>query len=58
MNKQSHLLIMLYKILNNEAPEYLKGHIEVNKNNTRSKNKLIIQKAKNNMQKNHQRPYC
>lgn len=49
--RETHLLIMIHKILSGEAPNYLRSHLSINTNNTRSKNKLIVQKAKNNNHK-------
>lgn len=49
--REIHALSMLYKIINNSAPPYLTHLIEINENNTRSKNKLIVHKALNNIHK-------
>lgn len=46
-----HAALMIYRILNGEAPTYLNSTININKNNTRSINKLIINKAMNNLHK-------
>lgn len=46
-----HVANMMNKIINEECPPYLCDLIEINANNTRSKNKLIVKKPKNNFQK-------
>lgn len=46
-----HVACMIHKILNDEAPPYLKNILIINAGNTRSKNKLIVQKPINNNHK-------
>lgn len=46
-----HVALMIYKIINGGAPEYLDNIVTRNTNNTRSNDKLIIHKAINNMHK-------
>lgn len=50
--RKLHISIMTFKILNSYAPTYLDRLIKINSNNTRSLNKLIINKPKNNQHKN------
>lgn len=49
--RKLYVAIMIFKILNNEAPNCLSNLIDINKCNTRSKNKLIIKKANDNLHK-------
>ena len=46
-----HIANIIWKIMNNKAPEYLNDILILNKNNTRSNNKLIIQKPNSNSHK-------
>lgn len=43
-----HVAGLIYKIINNGAPNYLTELIEINENNTRSQNKLMVQMQQNN----------
>jgi hypothetical protein len=49
--REMHALIMTYNIVNGSASPYLDRLVTLNTNNTRSNNKLIIHKIKNNIQK-------
>lgn len=46
-----HVASQINRIMGGEAPKYLRDVISLNTNNTRSNNKLIIGKPKNNFQK-------
>lgn len=46
-----HILNMIHKILNNEAPNYLSNIVAKNENNVRYNKKLLIRKPQNNFQK-------
>lgn len=46
--RELHILSMVYRIMNGMAPAYLNSLIDLNANNTRSKNKLIVKKPRNN----------
>lgn len=45
-----HIASIIHKIIHREAPDYLSDIIEINSNNNRSINKLIIRKPANNFQ--------
>jgi hypothetical protein len=49
--RETHITSMIYRIINNQAPPYLNKLIQINQNNTRSANKLIVQKPRNNFHK-------
>lgn len=46
-----HVACQINKMINNNAPQYLQSIIKINRNNTRSNNKLIVNMPKNNFQK-------
>lgn len=49
--RSNHVATLIFKIINNMTPKYLEEIITKNQNNTRSTNKLIIQKPQNSFQK-------